>query len=236
MNRKWFAVLMAVAVGSVVFTGCSSTSNTSVPEKVVENTTTDANETTGANGTTNANEIADANGTTNANEIADADGTTNVNEIADADGTTNVNDTTSDVNEEGVYGEVDPSPSQELYYVLTDGLELPASMNMDPAILKDTYEIDADTLASYVAYMPLANVIATEISIFELNEGISAEEVKTGIQKRVDSLLEQWERYLPAQYELVQNHKIVEKDNYILFVVSEYADTIVERFEAAASH
>lgn len=229
MNRKWFAVLMAVAVGSVVFTGCSSTSNTSVPEEVVENTI-DANETTGLNGTTNANEIEEANGTINVNEIAEADGTTNINDEAD------VIDTTSDVNEEGVYGEVDPSPSQELYYVLTDGIELPASMNMDPAILKDTYEIDTDTLASYVAYMPLANVIATEISIFELKEGNSAEEVKAGIQKRVDSLLEQWERYLPAQYELVQNHKIVEKDNYILFVVSEHADTMVERFEAAASY
>ena len=132
--------------------------------------------------------------------------------------------------EEGT--ETDPSVAQETLFVITDGIELPYAENMDSAIFKDTYGIDESLLESYVVRMPLANVIATEIGVFELKDAKDAETVKAAIQKRVDALLQQWESYLPAQYDLVKNHKIVEKGNFILFVISEEADTIVERFEA----
>lgn len=199
MNRKFLSVLMAVVIGSVVFTGCgASTKNNSVVENTVP---------------------SEEQGTTEEGTETVVDGTDEVNNEEQAD---------------AGYGETDPSAAQEMYYVLTDGLEFPASMNMDDTMLMDTYGIDPALLESYVAYMPLVNVSATEISVFELKDESSAEAVKAGIQKRVDSLLEQWERYLPVQYDLVKDHKIVQNGNFILFVISEHNDTIVNRFESAA--
>jgi len=119
-----------------------------------------------------------------------------------------------------------------MLFVITDGIELPSRMNMEAEMFKDTYAIDPSVLSSYVVSMPMMNVHATEIAVFELKDASGADAVKAGIEKRVQALSEQWKMYLPDQYELVQNYKIVEKGNYIIFVISDSADTIVSKFEA----
>jgi len=125
----------------------------------------------------------------------------------------------------------DPSVSKEAFFVATDGVELPATVDMSAEMFADTYGIDTELLASYSVNMPMMNVHATEIAIFEVKDEASIDAVKAGIEKRQKALEEQWQSYLPAQFELVQNYKVAVKGNLVLFVISEHADQIVANFE-----
>ena len=138
-----------------------------------------------------------------------------------------------DENAGGVTGETDPTPAQETYFVAVDGIEMPAGMAMDSTMFADTYGIDTSLLNSYYVQMPMMNVHATEVAVFELKDAKDADKVMAGIEKRQKALVDQWKSYLPEQLELVENYKTAQKDNMILFVISPEADQIVQKFESA---
>lgn len=110
------------------------------------------------------------------------------------------------------------------------GQDMPSLMELDDETLLNLYGISSELLDNYVAKVPLMNVHATEIFIAKVKDN-KIDEVREGISKHKADLEDTWSRYLPAQYELVKNSKIVENGNYILFVVSEKADDIVKIFE-----
>ena len=138
-----------------------------------------------------------------------------------------------DENAGEVTGETDPTPAQETYFVAVDGIEMPAGMAMDNTMFADTYGIDTSLLNSYYVQMPMMNVHATEVAVFELKDAKDADKVMAGIEKRQKALVDQWKSYLPDQLELVENYKTAQKDNMILFVISPEADEIVQKFESA---
>jgi chemotaxis protein histidine kinase CheA len=125
-----------------------------------------------------------------------------------------------------------PSMSaSELYSkVVTSDMELPSLLEMDSSFFADTYGIDTSILKSYKVQMPMMMVHASEIAVFELKDAGDASKVMTGINKRIEGLKAQWGSYLPDQLELVNNYKTATKGNYVIFVVSEYADTIISNF------
>ena len=70
---------------------------------------------------------------------------------------------------------------------------------------------------------------ATEYFIAQVKDG-KMDSVKASLEARQDALDQQWSQYLPEQYELVKNYQLVTNGNYVLFVVSEYADEAVSAF------
>ena len=114
----------------------------------------------------------------------------------------------------------------------TADYELPMFMDLDDDMLKDTYGIEASMLDEYVAKVPMMNVQATEFFIAKVKDGNMAA-VKDGISNRLESLDATWSTYLPDQYELVQNHKLVEEGDYILFAIGENAEAVASAFSAA---
>ena len=135
------------------------------------------------------------------------------------------------VEEEGYIGEKDPTPSDEIYFTVTNGLEEMASMTADEAMLKDAYGIDSELLSSYRVEMGMNRARVSELAVFELKDEKDIDKVKEGIAKRQQDLEKQWESYLEDQYELVKNSQIIVKGNIILYVVSLDADQIVEQFD-----
>ena len=132
--------------------------------------------------------------------------------------------------EEGVIGTQDPTVSQETYFVIVDGLELAKGAPMDEQMFKDTYGIDPDILISYYVHMPMMNVQATEVAVFEVKNEVDVDLVVEGIHKRQQALEAQWQSYLPDQYELVKNYKVEVRGKMVLFVISEEANQIVNQF------
>lgn len=110
-------------------------------------------------------------------------------------------------------------------------LSLPNLTAMDDATLSAMYGINASDLEEYVCMMPLMGVHSTEFFIAEVKDG-KMDTVKADIAKRQADLDAQWSQYLPDQYELVKNYKLVTNGNYVLFAVSEYADKAVSIFDS----
>lgn len=110
-------------------------------------------------------------------------------------------------------------------------LSLPNLTAMDDATLSAMYGINASDLEEYVCMMPLMGVHSTEFFIAKVKDG-KMDTVKAGIAKRQADLDAQWSQYLPEQYELVQNYKLVTNGNYVLFAVSEYANDAVTIFNS----
>ncbi len=120
--------------------------------------------------------------------------------------------------------------AEDIWNTVSAGKELPDFMDLDDGLLSDLYSIDAADLDSYVAKVPMINVKATEFFIAKVKSG-KMDAVKEGIAKRQADLDEQWSMYLPDQLELVQNYKLVDSGDYVMFAVTEYADDIVKSFE-----
>lgn len=115
---------------------------------------------------------------------------------------------------------------------ITANIETPANMNMDTQMFADTYGIDTALLKSYQVNMPMMVVHASEIAVFELKDAKDASKVLSGINKRYEQMYETWSTYLPDQFELVKNYKTAQKGNYVLFVISDEASTIVSNFNS----
>lgn len=110
-------------------------------------------------------------------------------------------------------------------------LSLPNLTAMDDATLSAMYGINASNLEEYICMMPLMGVHSTEFFIAKVKDG-KMDTVKDGIAKRQADLDAQWSQYLPDQYELVKNYKLVTNGNYVLFAISEYASDAVSIFNS----
>ena len=124
----------------------------------------------------------------------------------------------------------------------TEGIELPGMMTYDPsmeeAMLSEMTEyfytgLDVSGLEDFCVGVPMMMVHASEIAIFKPTDAAAAKSVKAAIDARVESLNNVWSTYLPDQYALVEDHRVVEAGDYIIFVVAVDADRIVKQFKAA---
>ena len=122
----------------------------------------------------------------------------------------------------------------QLWASMEENLELPMMMELGDDELDFLYGINADDLESYVVRVPMMNVHATEFFLAKVKEG-KLDTVKEALENRQAALEQQWSMYLPDQYALVQNAKLVTNGNYVLFCVSEDADSVVSLFNEATA-
>lgn len=93
------------------------------------------------------------------------------------------------------------------------------------------YGIGSSSMVEFVGKMPMMSVKATEYLVVKAADG-QVDAVKNGMIKRQSDLDAQWKQYLPEQYELVKNYKLVTNGNYVLFVIGENASGAVDAFNS----
>lgn len=131
-----------------------------------------------------------------------------------------------------------PAPTPETSVVQSvwneiSALDMPMMTTVNDALLSSIYGINASDLVEYVCKMPAMNTTATEFFIGEVKDG-KIDTVKAALEARQDALDEEWSKYLPEQYELVQNYQLVTSGNYVIFVISDQADEAVSAFNTYA--
>ncbi len=154
-------------------------------------------------------------------------------------------DTSSEVSSETSSEENDVTAGKSctsIYEAAIAGLDMPAMQVMDAAAgalgdttLTDYFYLDLDTskCADYCVATPFMMVHATEVAIFKPVDKAASKDIRAAIDARLEILENNWSNYLPEQYELVQNHQIVEENGYIMMVVSYFPDEIVKQFKNA---
>ncbi len=110
-------------------------------------------------------------------------------------------------------------------------VEQPMLMELTEDQLKDTYNIDPAKLEAYAIRIPMMNVKANEIAILKVKDEADVPGVEDALKNRAANVQQQFETYLPDQYENAKNYKLVTKGKYVLLVISESADELVEVYE-----
>lgn len=97
---------------------------------------------------------------------------------------------------------------------------------------KEFYALDPSLVSEYVIYHAMINVRSDELAIFKVKDKKDIEKIKAGILKRQEMLNNIWKQYLPDQHEKVKNYIIIEKDNYIMYSISDNQEKAKEIFNS----
>lgn len=106
-----------------------------------------------------------------------------------------------------------------------------ATMTIDKQIAKDLFEIEESQIEEIIGEMPMMNVHASMFVVIKATEG-NVNNVKEKIDSYANNYEEQWSRYLPAQYELVQNRKTGTIGNFAYLIIcgnAEEVETLIKK-------
>jgi hypothetical protein len=202
--KKRFVALMLVIVMGVVLTACGSANS---------DKNLGQNNNPGANSGTNNN----------------PDQGEDSNTGADGEGQEGTNTDDGAGNDNGA--ELAKS-TQAMVDAILAKVEQPSLMDVTSDMLQDLYHLDPALLEQFTIKMPMMNVKTNEIAILKVKDANDIAAVEEAVKQRAEDVQKQFETYLQDQYENAKNYKIVVKENYLLFVISESADTIVIEFNS----
>jgi len=121
---------------------------------------------------------------------------------------------------------------QDIVDKITADLEFVGQATIEKAAVPDFYNgIDPDSLLEEGVFQQASFMIsASEFSVVKLKSADQYEEIKEAFEFRAAAVQKTFEEYLPDQYELAQNYKIVQNGNYVLFCISSKQDEVVDIF------
>lgn len=130
-----------------------------------------------------------------------------------------------------------PAPDvkvQDIVDKITSDLEIAGQMTVDKSMIPDFYNgIDPDQiLDEHIFQQPSFMISASEFSVVRLKSDDHYDTMKEAFEFRAETVQKSFESYLPDQYKLSQNYKIVRSGNYILFVISSKQDDMIEIFNS----
>ena len=105
--------------------------------------------------------------------------------------------------------------------------------NMDMADeerLEKLYDIDIEFLQEFVLYVPKTNIEVNELFVLRAKDKDDIDDTKEKIENRIEEQSDNFRDYLPEEYYLIEKHVLKIKGNYILFAISEEAETIEDIF------
>ena len=111
-------------------------------------------------------------------------------------------------------------------------MELPAMMPLSDVELTDYLGINAENLESFLVMLPMMNVHATEIMVYQAKEGM-LETVTEEVNAYLENYEQMWSTYLPDQYELVQNRVQKTVGNTLIVIIAEDTAAIEAKIDAA---
>lgn len=111
-------------------------------------------------------------------------------------------------------------------------IEQPSLMDAPAGMVADLYHLDTALLEQFTIRMPMMNVKTNEIAILQVKDAKDIPLVEDAVKQRAADVQKQFENYLPDQYENAKNYKLINKENYVLFVISDQADELVNEFNS----
>ena len=127
---------------------------------------------------------------------------------------------------------VEPTLSaNEMMDEMLTKIEQPMMMELTDEQVQEVYNIDPEKLADYAIRIPMMNVKSNEIAILKVKDVADVPAVEEAVKQRAQIVQQQFETYLPDQYENAKNYKVVTKGNYVLFVISDQADELVTEYD-----
>jgi len=93
------------------------------------------------------------------------------------------------------------------------------------------YQINPEDVEEGILKFAMINLDARELIILKAKDESKLPELQAALEKRVETQLLAFENYVPKNYEMVQNHLLKTKGNYIILAIGEDVEKIDEIFE-----
>jgi len=98
---------------------------------------------------------------------------------------------------------------------------------------KKYYGLNAEDYDGVLLYAPVSNMDAEEVLLVKCKTDEQAESLVEIIEERQQTKENTFEGYAPEQYSLCQNYILDRQGKYIIFIVSNDADTIDAAFKGS---
>ncbi len=122
-------------------------------------------------------------------------------------------------------------PLVKLAKNIMETTEMAKGMKQDAASLEQYFNIKQENFESIVAYMPMM-ISADTVIVGKAAPG-KMKEAKADLQGRLDATIQSFEQYLPGPLEMAKKGKIVEKNGYVMLIISPDTATAIDLFNTA---
>lgn len=102
---------------------------------------------------------------------------------------------------------------------VTKSIDMKAMTESTNRMFKKFYGLNANDYEGVALYAPLTNMEAEEILIIKLKDSSQAEAVKEAVNTRLETQKSSFEGYGAKQFDLLKNHILDVRGNYILYIV-----------------
>ncbi|GAA0729268.1 hypothetical protein GCM10008905_29050 [Clostridium malenominatum] len=120
--------------------------------------------------------------------------------------------------------------SKEIGEKIKQAMDLSQMKDGDSEKLYKSYDIKENEIENFFLLTPPSNIKAEELLIVKLKDSKDIDSIKEKIQNRVDAQSTSFKDYLPEEYNLIENHILEVKDNFIFFTISKDGDKQKELF------
>lgn len=116
---------------------------------------------------------------------------------------------------------------ESLYASLMDCYdEKPSMITLDSELLADFYGITPDTYSQAVIYFSETGIDADEIWLIEAIDEENAADIAALANQNLANKIASFENYLPDEYEIAKEGKVITTGNYVLLLVSPEVDAM----------
>lgn len=123
--------------------------------------------------------------------------------------------------------------TEEIYKNAISGVELPELQKVSAGELEGLFKLNSSDFDEQSVYISMINVRASEIGLFKFSTKEQEKLIDDAISKRLQDLDATWSTYLPDQYELVKNAKVITIGNLKAYIVADDSDKIVSNISKA---
>jgi hypothetical protein len=96
-----------------------------------------------------------------------------------------------------------------------------------------SYNINPEDIEEGIIKFPMINLMVEEIAVLKVKDKSSVVIVSELLKEHADIVAKSFENYVPKNQEIANNYILKSKGNYILFVISENAESIEEIFDSS---
>ncbi len=108
---------------------------------------------------------------------------------------------------------------EDIIMNLGEDLGITMPTKLDETTLKDTFGIDPEWVEEYYGEYAAANTSADHLLAFKVKKG-HMEEVRKALETRREAIIQGFEESLVAELDKARNATIVEKGDYLFFVIA----------------
>ena len=113
-------------------------------------------------------------------------------------------------------------------------VKFPGMAEIDTDRMSGYYDVDADKIESYSAYICGSGAYPDEIAVFKMKSSDDVDAVKTMLEKRVENQTATFKDYTPDEMYKIDGKNVVTNGNYVALIICADNATAINDFNSMA--